>query len=339
MQALVFESPMNPKLQDREVPELRADEALIKIAYNSICGSDLSLFRGVWHGFNYPIVPGHEWSGQVVAVGDKNDHALVGKNVVGDLTCPCGACAACERGDPVLCRDLQELGFSRDGACAEFMAIPVRNLHVLPSDLDLRIACQVEPMSVALHAVDAIGIEPGEKVAVLGAGGIGLMLMKAARLRGAKVTLVSEPVAERRNLASELGAAAVCAAGEGELAALVQHRSELVPDVVMEASGYPVAVQEAMNIVRPGGRICLVGYRTEEVGLMSPHVATVKALSIRGVLGPGGRFQDAIEVLRHGKEDIDPLLTHEFSLGEFSHALDIGLNRTQGNVRSMFCMQ
>ncbi|QIS05604.1 alcohol dehydrogenase catalytic domain-containing protein [Nocardia brasiliensis] len=336
MQALVFESPMKPVLRRLDVPEPAAGEALVKIAYNSICGSDLSLFKGVWHGFKYPIVPGHEWSGEVVATAAGVAADLIGRKVVGDLTCACGQCAACGRGEDVLCQNLQELGFSRDGACAEYMTIPAANLHVLPADLDLRTACQVEPMAVALHAMEAIALAAGERVAVLGAGGIGLLLMTAALSRGADVTVVSDPIPERRAVAAGCGARVVAAAGVGELARLIEGQEDLRPDVVFEASGYPSAVQEAIEIVRPGGRVCLVGYRTDEAGMSEPHMITVKALTLRGVLGPGGRFADAISVLGRGDVNIEPLLTHEFGLADYETALQLALSRGSGNIRSFF---
>ncbi|MCP2261348.1 L-gulonate 5-dehydrogenase [Streptoalloteichus tenebrarius] len=335
MKALVFDAPERALLLDKDVPEPARGEVLVKIAYNSLCGSDLSLYRGVWHGFTYPVVPGHEWSGTVVETNGV-DGDLRGARVTGDLTVSCSRCAPCERGTPVLCENLQELGFNRDGACAEYMTIPAHNVYRLPDGLSLKAACQVEPLAVALHAVATAGVEEGDRVAVLGAGGIGLLLMQAAALRGATVTTVSEPVAERRARARDLGALTVTSAAPGELAALVERRPELTPDVVLEASGYPAAVQEAIEVVRPGGRIGLVGYRVEESGVMAPHHATVKALTIRGSLGPGGRFAEAIEVLASGAINTDALLSHEFGLDDHAAALDLALRRTDGNTRSYF---
>jgi len=337
VQALVFDSPLKSHVEQRDIPDPEPGDVLVEVAYNSLCGSDLSLYKGVWHGFRYPVVPGHEWSGRVTRAGSGVDSALLGRPVTGDLTCGCGSCAACERGEPVLCPDLEELGFTRDGACADYMTIPAVNLFRLPEHLSLRTACQVEPLAVALHAVADIGLRPGEKVAVVGAGGIGLMLFQAARFRGGVVTAVAEPVPERREVAAGFGVATV-GGGVGELAKLVETHEELRPDVVFEASGYPQGVQEAMEVVRPGGRICLVGYRVEETAPMSPHVATIKALTLRGVLGPGGRFEEAISVLGSGAVDVDPLLTHEFGLTDHRQALEVALHRTDGNVRSLFRM-
>ncbi|MEV8156506.1 alcohol dehydrogenase catalytic domain-containing protein, partial [Streptomyces fradiae] len=140
MKALVFEAPERAVLTHRDIPAPAPGEALVRVAYNSVCGSDLSFYKGVWHGFTYPVVPGHEWSGSVVDVNGPRGADLVGRNVVGDLTCSCGTCAHCAAGTPTLCEDLGELGFTRDGACAEYMTVPVANLRPLPDTLPLRTA-------------------------------------------------------------------------------------------------------------------------------------------------------------------------------------------------------
>ncbi|MCC3773861.1 zinc-binding dehydrogenase [Streptomyces sp. UNOB3_S3] len=335
MKALMFEAPHQAVLTRRPTPEPAPGEALVRLAYNSVCGSDLSFYKGVWHGFTYPVVPGHEWSGTVVGVNGPDD-GLVGTNVVGDLTCSCGSCRHCAAGKPTLCADLQELGFTRDGACAEYMTIPAANLHRLPGALSLREACQVEPLAVALNAVDRLGVAPGEKVAITGAGGIGLLLAQAVRQRGGEVTAVAEPVPERREAAAALGVPATVGGDPGDLVALFARRPELTPDVVLEASGYPLAVQEAVEAVRSGGRVGLIGYRTEEAARMAPHHIVVKVLTLQASMGPGDRFGEAIELLASGAVDVRALLSHEFALEEHPRALEVALRRADGNTRSFF---
>ncbi|WP_374984793.1 2-deoxy-scyllo-inosamine dehydrogenase [Streptomyces fradiae] len=336
MKALVFEAPERAVLTHRDIPAPAPGEALVRVAYNSVCGSDLSFYKGVWHGFTYPVVPGHEWSGSVVDVNGPRGADLVGRNVVGDLTCSCGTCPHCAAGTPTLCEDLGELGFTRDGACAEYMTVPVANLRPLPDTLPLRAACQVEPLAVALNAVDRLGVTPGEKVAVMGAGGIGLLLVQAVRLRGGTVTAVAEPVPERRAAALALGVPAAVCGDPGALVELTRSDPAAVPDVVLEASGYPTAVQEALEAVRPGGRVGLVGYRIEEAAVMAPHHIVLKVLTVRASMGPGTRFEEAVDVLASGAVDVDALLSHEFALDDHAKALDVALRRADGNTRSYF---
>lgn len=335
MKALSFEAPERAVLTEHATPEPAPGEALIHLAYNSVCGSDLSFYRGVWHGFSYPVVPGHEWSGTVVDVNGPG-HGLLGADVVGDLTCSCGGCRHCAEGKPTLCGDLQELGFTRNGACAEYMTIPTANLHRLPKGLSLREACLAEPLAVALNAVDRLALAPGDKVAITGAGGIGLLLAQAVRQRGGEVTAVAEPVPERRAAAAALGVPATVGGSPGDLVALLEKRPELTPDVVLEASGYPSAVQEAVEAVRSGGRVGLIGYRIEEAAKMAPHHIVLKLLTLQASMGPGDRFGEALGLLASGAVDVRALLSHEFTLEDHHRALDVALRRTDGNTRSFF---
>lgn len=339
MKALLFEAPQRALLIHRDVPVPAPGEALVRVAYNSVCGSDLSFYKGVWHGSTYPVVPGHEWSGTVVEVNGSVGAELVNSPVTGDLTCSCGTCAHCAAGTPTLCEDLQELGFTRDGACAEYMTIPVANLKRLPDALPLRVACQVEPLAVALNAVDRLKVTAGEKVAIMGAGGIGLLLAQAVRLRGGTVTAVAEPVPERRTAALAMGIPAAVPGDSGALVEWVRKNPKAEPDVILEASGYPSAVQEAVEAVRPGGRVGLVGYRIEEAGVMSPHHIVLKVLTIQASMGPGTRFDEAIDVLSSGAVDVDALLSHEYGLDDYGTALDVALRRADGNTRSYFNLQ
>jgi 2-desacetyl-2-hydroxyethyl bacteriochlorophyllide A dehydrogenase len=337
--SLVFESPMCAVLREKEIPEPGFGQVLVKIAYNSICGDDLSLYKGIFRGLHYPVVPGHEWTGTVADVGPGTSVGWLGKRVTGDLTCGCGICAACLRDETELCENRLQLGFTLPGACAEYMVVPAINLYELPRELSLRIASQAEPFAVALHALDKIEIQAGEKVAVLGADGIGLVLMNAAIWLGCEVTLVSEPIASRRQVADRYGALAVSAAGSGELVGLLKARPELRPDVVLEASSYPNAVQEALEIVRPGGRVCLVGYRADESSPMSPALITSKGLTVQGSLGPNGKLGAAISLLGSGAVDVGPLLTHEFPLSDAKTALQVTLDKSDGNIRSLLFME
>ena len=303
----------------------------MKVHYNSLCGSDLSVYKGHWHGTRYPIVPGHEWAGVVEEVAG-GDGAWIGQRVVGDLIAQCHTCGPCRDGLPVMCENIVEIGFSVDGGCAGYVAVPIANLYAVPDGLDLVTASQAEPVSVVLHALDRVVLRPGERVAVLGCGGIGLLLLQAARAMGAAVTLAVDPVAERRELAVALGARV--AAAPDDVAEPTSCRDKV--DVAFAGSGHPASVAGALDLIRAGGRVALVGY---QVGATHP-IETAKLplayATLVGVMGPGGKFRKAVDLLADGFIDARAGLTDVIMLDDYSAALDRALNRTNGTVRVTF---
>jgi threonine dehydrogenase-like Zn-dependent dehydrogenase len=183
MRALQFLGSSMAEVVELETKPLPAGWARVKVHYNSVCGSDLWLYQGNWHGNRYPIVPGHEWSGVVTEVNG-GDTTWVGRRVIGDLIHACSVCGPCRDGLSVMCTSLTEVGFTINGGCAEFVDLAVNNLYLVPNELSLAEACQVEPLAVALHAVNRAALRPAERVAVLGCGGIGLLILQAAQCAG-----------------------------------------------------------------------------------------------------------------------------------------------------------
>lgn len=333
MRALHFLGGRKAQLIEAERPVPPPGWALVKVHYSSLCGSDLWLYKGQWHGNTYPVVPGHEWSGEVVEVPD-GDQSWVGRRVVGDLIVECHTCGPCRDGLPVMCENLTEIGFTVDGGCAEYVTVPVANLYPVPDDLDLSIACQTEPLSVAVHAVDRLGVRPTERVAVFGAGGIGLLLSQVAQAAGAKVLVATDPVPERREVALELGAEAVFAPDE------VPDRTSYADrfDVVLEASGDPSSVARAMEMVRPGGRIGLIGYQVGATHPIATADLPLSYASLVGVMGPGGKYRQAVDLLASGAVNVRPILTDVVGLEDYRPALDRAVNRTDGTLRVVFDM-
>lgn len=332
MRALEFQGGGKASVAELPMPSPPPGWAVVKVHYCCLCGSDLWLFRGQWHGSRYPIVPGHEWSGVVVAA-PQDARSWVGRPVIGDLISECRTCGPCRDGLPVMCENMTEIGFSVNGGCAGYVAVPVANLYPLPASLaGAAAASQAEPLAVALHAVGRIGLRPAERVAVLGCGGIGLLLTQAARIAGASVALAADPVPERRKVAVQVGAAAAVAPEELPATAGYAERY----DVVFEASGDPSSAVRALDLIRPGGRVCLVGY---QVGAEHP-VETAKLplsyASMVGVMGPGGKFRQAIDLLAAGAVDTGPILTDLVKLDDFAASLQRATGRTDGTIRVVF---
>jgi L-iditol 2-dehydrogenase len=309
MKALVFEEPRRAVIQDVDVPQIAADEVLVRSRNVGICHSDFELYEGRYIiPVSYPIVPGHEWSGEVAEVGAAVTKLRPGDRVVGECVV--------NNGD-------DHFGFSIGGADAEYFVAKASWLHRIPEELSFAHGAFVEPFSVAYNAtVAAGGIDASDSVAVIGGGPIGLLCTLAAATMGGTVTLI-EPQAHRRALGLDIGAREALEPGEVEGRAF---------DVVIEAAGVPAAMASAFPIAAHGARIVFVGIdiggsAPVEIGLIQS-----KALQVRGIIGSAGMWPRTIRFMAASGLDPTPLLTATFPLGEGTAALDAARD-TSRNVK------
>lgn len=309
MKALVFEEPRRAVIQDLDVPQIAADEVLVRSRNVGICHSDFELYEGRYIiPVSYPIVPGHEWSGEVAEVGTAVTTLRSGDRVVGECVV--------NNGD-------DHFGFSIGGADAEFFVAKASWLHRIPEELSFAHGAFVEPFSVAYNAtVAAGGIDASDSVAVIGGGPIGLLCTLAAATMGGTVSLI-EPQAHRRALGLEIGAREALEPGEVEGSRF---------DVVIEAAGVPAAMASAFPIAAHGARIVFVGIdiggsAPVEIGLIQS-----KALQVRGIIGSAGMWPRTIRFMAASGLDPTPLLTATFPLGDGTAALDAARD-TSRNVK------
>jgi L-iditol 2-dehydrogenase len=309
MKALVFEEPRSASVQELEVPSVAADEVLVRSRNVGICHSDFELYEGRYIiPVSYPIVPGHEWSGEVAEVGSAVTSLRPGDRVVGECVVNNGA---------------DHFGFSIGGADAEYFVAKASWLHRIPDELSFAHGAFVEPFSVAYHAtVAAGGIDASDSVAVIGGGPIGLLCTLAAATMGGAVTLI-EPQQHRRALGLEIGAQEALDPGD------VDGRQF---DVVIEAAGAPAAMAIAFPIAAHSARVVFVGIdiggsAPVEIGLIQS-----KALQVRGIIGSAGLWPRTIRFMAASGLDPTPLLTATFPLGEGTAALDAARD-TSRNVK------
>jgi L-iditol 2-dehydrogenase len=309
MKALVFEEPRRAVIQDLDMPQIAADEVLVRSRNVGICHSDFELYEGRYIiPVSYPIVPGHEWSGEVAEVGSAVTTLRPGDRVVGECVV--------NNGD-------DHFGFSIGGADAEYFVAKASWLHRIPEELSFAHGAFVEPFSVAYNAtVAAGGIDASDSVAVIGGGPIGLLCTLAAATMGGTVTLI-EPQAHRRALGLDIGAREAVEPGETEGRRF---------DVVIEAAGVPAAMASAFPIAAHGARIVFVGIdiggsAPVEIGLIQS-----KALQVRGIIGSAGMWPRTIRFMAASGLDPTPLLTATFPLGEGTAALDAARD-TSRNVK------
>ena len=289
-------------------------DVLIRIAACGICGSDVHGYDGSSGRRIPPLVMGHEAAGTVAEVGQGVRQFSPGDRVTFDSTVYCGECEYCRTGDVNLCDNRQVVGVScgdyrRHGAFAEFVVVPERIVYRLPDSLPFSEAAMLEAISVGLHAVREAGLKGGETALVIGAGMIGLLTLQAARAGGCSRVFVADIDPSRLALAREMGADEVLQASGTDLVAQVQRLTGgKGVDVVFEAVGRNETVAGAIDSVRKGGTVVLIGNITPEVKLPLQKVVS-RQIRLQGTAASSGEYPEAIELMRSGGIRVGPLIT------------------------------
>ena len=316
MKALEFVSEGVAKVNELAVPEIGDDEVLIASRAVGVCHSDIELLEGRYIiPFSYPIIPGHEWSGEVMRVGSKVTRFKQGDHVVGD----------CVIGD-------DHFGFSISGAAAEFFVTKESWLHKIPNNISWNNGALVEPFSVAYYALMRVGnVNASDTLVVLGAGPIGLAVTAAAKALGAK-TIVVEPVDFRQKAAHELGADYVC--GPDEIKALLAKVTEgRGANVVVEATGRPDVMATALELAGFKGRVAYIGI---DVGKSAPAqlgLIQSKELTITGSIGSPGVWEEPIRFMSTKNIDLSPLVTARFTVDEALGAVEAA-QKPMNNIKA-----
>lgn len=315
MKALMFQRPGRAEVVDVDRPAIGPDEILVGSRAVGVCHSDFDLLSGSYIiPVDYPTVPGHEWSGEVVEVGREVTSFKPGDRVVGE--CVIGS---------------DHFGFSISGAAAEYFKVRPEWLHRLPDELSYAYGALVEPFTVAYYAVVAAeGVNASDTVAVLGAGPVGLCCLAAAVGHGAQA-IVIDPVPERREIALRMGASAAIEPGEG-LAEWIAEAAGEAPQVVIEASGNAAAMAAAIDIAAFEGRIVFVGIETGERSDALLGQFQSKALSARGIIGSPDVWPAALRFLARGGIDLSPVITASYPLERATEALEAA-QRTAENIK------
>jgi L-iditol 2-dehydrogenase len=304
MKALLLTKYRSLEITDLPAPTPAADEVLIRVAACGICGSDVHGYDGSSGRRIPPLVMGHEAAGVVAALGNDVNNISEGDRVTFDSTIYCGSCSNCVRGEVNLCDNRQVLGVScgdyrRAGAFAEFVAVPARIVYRLPETLSFEEAAMLEALSVALHAVSLVPIVPSSSALVVGAGTIGLLLLQALRVAGCSRVFISDVDPTRLNLAQELGATATFLAGPTLMDQVLQATNGIGVDLAVEAVGINATVAAAIDSVRKGGNVVLVGNVTPEVTLPLQKVVT-RQIRLQGSCASAGEYPRAIELISSG---------------------------------------
>ncbi|QES44761.1 dehydrogenase [Streptomyces venezuelae] len=316
--AIVVDRPGAHRLTTGPRPEPGPGEVLVEVAAAGICMSDRELYDGHRDAafVRYPVIPGHEWSGTVVAVGPGADPALVGRKTVAEGFRACGVCTRCRCGETSLCTGgYAETGFTEPGAFADHVVVPARLLHPLRDDADLRAAALLEPSAVIAAAVRAGRARPGERIAVVGAGTLGLLAVQWLAAGSPAVLAVVDPREARGALALGFGGSLALTPDEAESA----YGSF---DLVVETAGAATTAASSCLLARRGGRVVLTGMFTAGAVGIDPVHLSLSQLEVRSVFGASSSaWVDATRAFGLGLIDPAALITHEFPLERFGEAV------------------
>jgi L-iditol 2-dehydrogenase len=314
MKALLLSEYSRLEVADLPRPVVGLGEVLVRVAACGICGSDVHGYDGSSGRRIPPLVMGHEAAGVIAEVGESVSGFAVGDRVTFDSTVYCGACDFCLAGEINLCDNRQVVGvstpdFRRAGAFAEYVTVPERIVYKLPDELSFAEAAMLEAVSVALHAVVVSQIKGGESALVIGAGMIGLLILQAAKAAGCGRVLVADVDATRLKLAEEAGAdATILASGSAMVDEVLRETNGRGVDLVLEAVGRDETVSAAVDAVRKGGTVTLVGNITPQVGLPLQKVVS-RQIRLQGSCASAGEYPQAIELVSSGKIRVTPLIT------------------------------
>jgi L-iditol 2-dehydrogenase len=314
MKALLLSEYSKLDVVELPRPVAGPDEVVVQVAACGICGSDVHGYDGSSGRRIPPLVMGHEAAGVIAEVGEDVSRFAVGDRVTFDSTVYCGACDYCLAGQINLCDNRQVVGvstpdFRRAGAFAEFVTVPERIVYRLPDELSFAEAAMLEAVAVAIHAVVVSDLKGGETALVIGAGMIGLLILQAARAAGCSRILVADVDASRLKLAEEAGADATILASGAEMAGHVLRLTDgRGVDLVLEAVGRDETVSAAVDAVRKGGTVTLVGNITPQVTLPLQKVVS-RQIRLQGSCASAGEYPQAMDLISSGKIRVTPLIT------------------------------
>ncbi|RSL32161.1 sorbitol dehydrogenase [Salibacterium salarium] len=321
-EALIIKSPktFNKELLDIQ-PELKAGNARMKVEYGGICGSDLSVYKGVISHASYPVVMGHELYGEIVTE-DEDNTFYPGQKVVVQPNIACGECDLCQKGKKNICRHKVSLGVTDNGGFSNFVDVPVSNLLEVPDDMDGKLAVLAEPLAVVVHAFRNISIEEGETVAVVGCGTEGMLSSILANLLGADVTAVdiNQDKLDMMNVFQDINS--------GPSSIL-----EAEYDHVIEAAGVPASVEQSFDIVKPGGNVVLIGITDGEINFPAKKIVRSDAKVFGSIIYDFPKdFQRAFDFLRNYPDTFTPIISEIFPFSHYEKAFETALSGRVGKV-------
>lgn len=322
MKALVYEGAWKMPIREVPVPELDPDEVLIAVDSVGICGSDVHGYRGTTGRRKPPIIMGHEFSGRVDTLGTNVEGYKSGDRVIAQPLRTCGVCDNCKAGFPNICANRDILGVNLNGAYADYVKVHKNMIFHLPEEMDFTQGSLVEPLAVAMRAVNQTDFQLSESVMIIGAGTIGLLTILAARMKGAAKIIVSDMNEHRLAMAEKLGADLIVNVTKEDPIEVVRSvTGGKGAAAVIEAVGISATANQSLFVVRNGGHVTWIGNSDPEVTINMQQIVT-RELTLRGTYGFNKEFEYAIEAVKSGLIDPTILVEETASLTDGPRIID-----------------
>lgn len=334
MKAVVVKRPGEVVLENVEMPVPGKGFARIRVKAAAICATDLEVIDGNIPA-KYPLIPGHEWSGIVDAVGDEADSHWVGKSVVGSSDVVCLTCDACRSGQWRYCKSFEEIGFKRNGAYAEYAIVPVYGLVEKPEHVSFAHAALCEPLGVALGTFKKAHAKFGDTLLIMGAGSIGLCMLAVGKAMGMRRIVVCATSDKRLKAAKAMGAYATIATRQQDLEAEMKKLHPEGTDLVIDATGMEECIQNCLRLAKKGGTVMLAGYgRGKEMRIRIDDIH-VNNLHVLGAGNNWNMHKKAMELIADGVIDLSGFVTKRLPLEDYEKGLELVRTRSDGFIKAV----
>jgi len=341
MTALLLYEEGNFRLESVDVPQPGEDEVLARVRAVAICGTDPKIIKGLFKGLwpkSYPAIIGHEWAGEIVQTGRTVKRVKVGDRVAGEPHKGCGFCRMCMTGRYNICENYGNLevghrhyGFTAQGAYAQYISCSERTVHKIPESIGFEEATNVDTAGTALHGVKRGRLQPGEDVAVIGPGAVGLLSFQFAKALGAgRVFVVGRR--HRLQLAKEMGALSIDYEAGDPVKEVKDQTEGKGVELAIDCAGTVQSVQQAVAMTKKGGRVVFNGFPPAPVELPITQIV-MDEKDLLGVRADPNTCEEAIPLIANGSIKITPMITHIFPLEQFEKALKIFSERLEGAVK------
>lgn len=323
MRALQFPEPGKMEVVDLRGPEIGPEDLLVRVASSGICGTDLHILHGLYPA-DFPVIPGHEYSGIVEKVGPEVEGFSPGDHIVADPNILCGVCNFCRAGKVHLCKNMVALGVNLPGGFAEYSRVPARQAYRLPKELPLGHAALAEPVGCCLRGMDLAQVRSGDRVVIFGAGPMGAIMLQLALMQGASTVVIVDPQGGRRERAEALGASWVIDPATSPPVESIRSELRDGAEVVFDCSGNIDAVRQTLGVVMRGGTVMLYGVCDQREALeVNPYWLNDNEITIRGSYNNPNTMGRAVDLLSSGRLNAEAVVTHHFPLEDASEAFRV----------------